>query len=252
MIHYMSTENISNKAKNAITEGASHIGVSSFGDRLQRYRKRSKVSAAKLADILNDVYGEGTISRDIINNIENGRRVDLSFERIIQLSYGLEISPIVLIVDLEQPFLGDTNPVFYGMQNYEIADLFMVSDGDVDKDPDGPMRKISLIRRALREYRRSTLTALERLGLYVNVITGEVTLEKLSTDWNMTVEQLDDGCVEDIGNIKTWMSALETLDVVITEEEENRYSNIKFMYAHDRYEAGDIGLIPNDPLHGLD
>ncbi|MBW3080517.1 helix-turn-helix domain-containing protein [Bifidobacterium saguinibicoloris] len=94
--------------------------VSTFGQRLQRCRKSQKIGAEKLAEMVNAEYGEGTTTRSVITAIETGRKLEgVTMAEVLRFAHMLHVSPLCLIIDLEQPFLRADFPGFDGLCNYQ-------------------------------------------------------------------------------------------------------------------------------------
>ena len=99
--------------------------ISTFGKRLQKYRKTQKIGAENLAELMNSAYGEGTTTRSIITAIETGRKTEgITLAEAIRFSRVLQISPLCLIADLEQPFLLSDFPAFDGLTNFQVVRSF--------------------------------------------------------------------------------------------------------------------------------
>jgi transcriptional regulator with XRE-family HTH domain len=77
----------------------SQADVGDIGARIARYRKMNHWSARQLAD-----HTDGTVSRDTIANIENGRRTDITVRQFLALALALRVPPAALLTDLEHPF----------------------------------------------------------------------------------------------------------------------------------------------------
>lgn len=73
--------------------------TSQIGKRLARYRKRNGWSAQRLAD-----NTDGQVSRATIASFESGRRANIHLDQFLALCLALRITPIALLVDLEEPF----------------------------------------------------------------------------------------------------------------------------------------------------
>lgn len=89
-----------------------------IGQMVARYRKERKQSAAELAR-------RSGISRDVIANLENGRKRDVTVSELFALASGIEVSPMALIADLSRPF-DEPNDDFtkYASNNYTLARWF--------------------------------------------------------------------------------------------------------------------------------
>lgn len=87
--------------------------IESTGDRLARYRKAAGVSAQKLADEI------GT-TRAVINNIESGRREDMTVGQLVQIASALGIPSAALAANIYDPF----GPSGYGdLSNWDVVRL---------------------------------------------------------------------------------------------------------------------------------
>lgn len=74
--------------------------VSPVGRRLARYRKRANLTAEQLAERIPNP----DITRGVIANIESGRKRDLTSTELALIASGLDVSPIALLVDMNDPF----------------------------------------------------------------------------------------------------------------------------------------------------
>lgn len=86
-----------------------------IGQMVARFRKERGQSAAELAQ-------RTGISRDVIANLENGRKRDVTVSELFALAAGLEVPPLALIADLSKP-LDCPNDAFakYADNNYHLA-----------------------------------------------------------------------------------------------------------------------------------
>lgn len=74
---------------------------SSLGERVARYRKEMGfASAEKLADVIIQTGAPATFKRSTVRSIENGKKLDVTVTELLLLSRALKISPIMLIVDV--------------------------------------------------------------------------------------------------------------------------------------------------------
>lgn len=70
-----------------------------LGRRLARYRKRLGFESTRvLAD-----RTDGRVSESVLQNIESGRKADLSVVQLLEISRALGISPLLLLAPLERP-----------------------------------------------------------------------------------------------------------------------------------------------------
>lgn len=74
------------------------LDLNLIGDRVAHYRKLNGMSAEALAA----AAGAG-LSRDIVANIENGRRKDIGIVHMVAISRALEVPLVALLVSLSDP-----------------------------------------------------------------------------------------------------------------------------------------------------
>lgn len=72
-----------------------------LGKRLAAYRKYLGVSSAKE---LADLTGNPRITESVVQNIESGRKKDVSVAQLLDLARALRISPIFLLAPIGRPF----------------------------------------------------------------------------------------------------------------------------------------------------
>lgn len=197
-------------------QSAAVAGVSSFGERVQRYRKRSEISGEELAARINQEYGDKTISRAILANIENGRRGVSKFDEIIRLAHGLRISPLALICDIEQPFQVAENPIFQGSTNASVAKRFL-ANCRMNLLP-GAMEKPSRIMWALDSYENAKATLSFTLDYFDAVVTGKQDVSEMAP-WEGGAVGLEESCRGGIESVGRCQDDLEKLDVIIPDAE---------------------------------
>jgi transcriptional regulator with XRE-family HTH domain len=71
-----------------------------IGERVAHYRKLNGMSAEALAA----VAGAG-LTRDIVANIENGRRKDIGIIHMVAIAHALEVPLVALLVPLDRPMM---------------------------------------------------------------------------------------------------------------------------------------------------
>jgi len=79
---------------------AQNYEVTPLGLRLARLRRETGLSASALADLI----PSERITRAVISNIESGRKADPSFSEVALIASGLELSPLELLVELNDPW----------------------------------------------------------------------------------------------------------------------------------------------------
>ncbi|TFC20047.1 XRE family transcriptional regulator [Cryobacterium algoritolerans] len=76
-------------------------GTDSIGRRIAKYRRVMGIATAK--DLAGRI-GSETLSASVIQNIESGRKADLSVSQLLNISRGLGISPVLLLASIDRPF----------------------------------------------------------------------------------------------------------------------------------------------------
>lgn len=71
---------------------------STIGERIEQYRRANRLTRDELSEAT-----RGEVGRDVIANIENGRRKDVTVSQLLALSAALQVPPTALIYDLAQP-----------------------------------------------------------------------------------------------------------------------------------------------------
>lgn len=127
-----------------------------IGERVARYRKwRGFRSAQELADAI----PAGMVTRSTIVNIELGRKRDPSVGDLIGIAYGLAISPLALLVDIEEPFEATDMPEIMPGEWREIPNLELLRvlalEHTLDAAGDAVMRDPAYIYQALIALRRA-------------------------------------------------------------------------------------------------
>lgn len=74
--------------------------VGGLGTRLATYRKRLGFGSTRALSARTG----GRISESVLQNIESGRKLDLSVSQLLEISRALGISPLLLLAPLETPF----------------------------------------------------------------------------------------------------------------------------------------------------
>lgn len=227
-----------------MTENQEKIGVSSFGTRLQRYRKALNLSGEELADQIKTSFKSSTLSRSIIANIENGRRKVTKLDEIVQLAKGLSISPLALICDLEQPLLPADNPVFRGMTNYSVSQLFLTKNLEFPtaRPLDNLIGIYSVFNRYLT-YRASLLRAMREFDDFVS---GKIEEESNSHDEEHSLFgalAYNNSCETYLAEVKELYDQLEKVNVIIPGEERERFHRVELRIKKIRKTAKDKKLI---------
>ena len=92
-----------------------------IGSRLAKMRAKRHLTAAQLAQML----GDSSITKTVITNVESGRKRDLTVTELVQLASALDVSPMSLIVDTDDPWAPVSAPgltaKYSRMSNIEYA-----------------------------------------------------------------------------------------------------------------------------------
>lgn len=72
-----------------------------IGKRIAGYRKLGKIGTA--ADLATRIPNP-KVTASVIQNIESGRKIDLSVSQLLDIAMGLGVSPLVLLVPVGAPF----------------------------------------------------------------------------------------------------------------------------------------------------
>jgi|GEM_PF-5280836 len=70
------------------------------GTRIAEYRRRQRITADALAARI----PAESITRQMIVNVETGRKRDLTATELVLIAAGLDVPPLALLVDLDEPF----------------------------------------------------------------------------------------------------------------------------------------------------
>lgn len=229
-----------------MTENQEKNGVSSFGDRVQRYRKRSKLTGEALAKKMNAEYGEGTATRSLIADIENDRRKNIDFDLIIQLAHCIQMSPLALICDLEQPFMLSDNPVFQGRTNAGVARIFLANFSQPVIE--GVMQETSKILYQTNVYYDDVALARFEISLLNGLVDGKIEVEDISDQYPLGTLDLEKSCQGDIEKIRKQLEYLKTLNVIISDREEKQLSDFDKQIRTYSQKARDKKLITSKDI----
>jgi transcriptional regulator with XRE-family HTH domain len=169
------------------------VRQSGIGDRIQAIRKRHGIRSAKdLADLMPG----GNVTEAILQNLEAGRKQDLSVSQLLNISHALRVPPVFLLAPIGRPHdpldLVNLSDTFKGMTVAEF-------DAWISGEMNGTYRWRDLTERTERsqlEAMRELISSLrERRRLTTNVaLEAELTpLNEVSTrpaSWDTTQEQL--------------------------------------------------------------
>lgn len=74
-----------------------------LGERLKKYRTAAGLSADKLAEKVREKFPNTGVSRQVIFNVEKGRR-EIKLSELFEISMIININPVALICDWSKPF----------------------------------------------------------------------------------------------------------------------------------------------------
>lgn len=104
-----------------------------LGERLKKYRLAAGLSADELARKTREKFPDTGVSRQIIFNIEKGRR-DMKLGELFELSMTLNINPTSLICDKSKPFDVIEEGPLKGYLPGDVDDFFWTYNGERDSD----------------------------------------------------------------------------------------------------------------------
>lgn len=129
----------------------------SISDRLlRRYRKAAGFTAQRLADAVCDKHPEAGITNTVVFSIESGRGNFLTVPELVWFAEALEVRPILLLCDCEQPYVVADSGPFAGLTPIQVIDLFDPAEQSV------PGKGTSTVSTAIAL--EDNLTAILRLG----------------------------------------------------------------------------------------
>lgn len=134
-----------------------NAGKTALGARVATYRK---LRGYKTPESLAKAIPDGRVSKSTIINIEAGRKSDPSVRDLLAIAYGLRISPLALLFDVERLFDAPGNELMVGEwadQPAILSLMFMAFEDPVslDVESDGnelstePAYKVAHVRSAL-------------------------------------------------------------------------------------------------------
>lgn len=230
-----------------IPENQDYVGVSSFGERLQRYRKVLNVSAEELAEKIKKKNESSILSRSIIANIENDRRKVTKFDEIAQLARGLGMSPLALICDLEQPLLPSDNPIFQGMTNYEVSRAFLARN--FESPLKKPLDNLIGIYSVFNRYLTGRSYLLEKMHDFDDFVSGRIDEGRTShfEEYDGTGAVVyDRNCKQQLLAVQDLYSQLEKVNVIIPREERERFHRVELKIDAIRKIAKDKKLLTQE------
>jgi transcriptional regulator with XRE-family HTH domain len=101
----------------------------SIGRRIAKYRRLAGIETAK--DLAARI-GNEKITASVIQNIESGRKADLSVSQLLNISRAVEVSPVQLLASIDRPFdrldLVGLSPSMATMTGLELDSWISASD----------------------------------------------------------------------------------------------------------------------------
>lgn len=111
-----------------------------LGERLKKYRLAAGLSADKLVEKVHNRFPDTGVSRQIVFNIEKGRR-EIRLDELCEISMALDIEPTALICDFSKPFDTITYGPFKDCLPEDVTSFFytFTSESDLELlDTDNP------------------------------------------------------------------------------------------------------------------
>ncbi len=143
---------------------------SSIGRQVRLYRKLNRWSAEELAKR----SGPG-LSRSIIANLESGRRTELSVSQLMAIAAAMEVSPIVLLLDITDPEASADPAVFPAFPtkvDSTTTGVLTWLEGSLSSAPALHSKNAST--KLMRIQRELGAAAEQTLALRIQVLEGEI------------------------------------------------------------------------------
>ncbi|MEU0520652.1 helix-turn-helix transcriptional regulator [Streptosporangium sp. NPDC006007] len=106
-----------------------------MGHRIREFRRRRGMSAQALADLCADA-GMPDLGRQVISNLENGRRDMVTLGEVLMLAYALDVPPVSLFL----PMGGESLAITPDIEMDAMRLLLWVSGEQPPSDPRMPTR----------------------------------------------------------------------------------------------------------------
>ena len=100
------------------------VGIPGLGERLRLFRRSFGFSAQELSERIQSEHKDSSITRQVIFNIENGRKTDLTVTELVYISDALGLPYTALICDFTEPFRPIPSGPFKGKSTYEVINRF--------------------------------------------------------------------------------------------------------------------------------
>jgi len=100
------------------------VGIPGLGERLKTFRTSFGYSAQGLAEAIRTKHKDTSITRQVIFNIENGRKNDLSITELVHIADGLSLPYLSLVCNLREPYISIVGGPFAGKTPYQVIQAF--------------------------------------------------------------------------------------------------------------------------------
>lgn len=152
--------------------GMTGYDAKSIGRRVAAYRRVAGMTAEQLAEAVG-----GGMTRTAVAKLENGHRVEVSTELLVQIAWALHVPPLALLFPLEEPNAvielpeasGTSETLGYWIQGISIPDA-----------DEGIAQKLGNAIHS--EHRRLVVNSLDLLGSIQTQITERGSLSKAEAD----------------------------------------------------------------------
>lgn len=108
-----------------------NAGIPGLGYRLKLFRTSFGYSAQGLAEAIRAKHEDTSVTRQVIFNVENGRKTDLSITELVHIADGLDLPYLALLCDLTEPYKSIVGGPFSGKTPYEVIQAFDPSNEDI-------------------------------------------------------------------------------------------------------------------------
>ncbi|MBF4512025.1 helix-turn-helix domain-containing protein [Plantibacter sp. VKM Ac-2885] len=162
---------------------------SAIGQRIASYRK---LRGFKTAEALAEFIPDNAVSRSTIVNIEAGRKSDPSIRDVLAIAYGLRVSPLSLIFDVENLFEPAGTDLLVGAWAHEpaIVTLFeFIFENPPELDEStmfDPIYRVNMARDLVKYQLRAT--ALERQIAEIHREAADGAAERQIESWTRQLE----------------------------------------------------------------
>lgn len=96
-----------------------------IGERIARYRREA---GFRTVEALVEAIGNPLVTTSTVQNIEAGRKADVSVTYLLEIARAVRVPPVLLLADMERPLspvdLPNLGPQFAGLQAWKFDDWF--------------------------------------------------------------------------------------------------------------------------------